>query len=302
MNASPTAIIGLVVGIIGAALLGVFVAGTGDDTALSDTAVATTAVLVASADIGADVQATALTNQQLAVRQVPDSLIPAAAVDDLELLRGQRTLRPIGAGEIITLNQFGFVGLADGGLVVENGYEAISVEASMAPGVEGYIIPGTRVNIYGTMTEVSEDGVTRPFTQMLLGHVDVLAVTRGTLDGQAAPTGDGPASSIVLLLEVRTEDAPVVIFAEQNAQLWYSIANDEDPAPVPVRVQLSDLSPEARAAAIAEAVRLQDARDAEREAATAAAAAAGGDADAAAGADADAAAEADAAGTEATAE
>lgn len=262
MKATPTAIIGLVIGIIGAALLGLFVANSSGD---GGSGGATTPVLVARAEIPPGVDAVDLTPQQLAVAEVPDDVVPAAFVEDMALLDGQLTLRTIGEGEIITFSQFGRTGAVAGGFVVDDGYEAVSVEAALAPGVEGYVTPGSRVNVYATITD-SRTGEARTFTQLVLGHVNVLAVTRGTLDGQAAEVTGQPAGGIVLLLEVRTEDTPLLVFAEQNGALWFSLVNDDDPPPPVVQVDLDALNPAAIEQSIRAAIELQDQRDAEREA------------------------------------
>lgn len=276
MKATPTAIIGLVIGIIGAALLGLFVASSTDsgiDT--SSGSGATVAVLVAAVDLPADVEASALSSEQVRVQQVPEDVVPSTAVTDLALLGPQRTIRPVGAGEIISRSQFGIAGPSAGGFIVEEGYEAVAVEAALPNGVEGYVTPGTRVNVYSTLATTNSDtGTTRTYTQLVMGHVNVLAVTRGLLDGTSQATSGTTPGTIVLVLEVRTEDAPVLIYAEQNGELWYSIVNDDDPAPPVTQIELTDLSPAAREAAIAAAIAEQDARDAARDAADEAASAA----------------------------
>lgn len=261
MRSNTTALLGLVVGLIGAVLVGLFVAnstgGSADDGEAID-------VLVAAMPIPANLPADELSGTQVTTLRVPVAVRPASALTDVALLGGQRTLRPIGEGEILTTTQFGLAGPTAGGLVVEEGYEVMTVEAQLAPGVEGYVTPGDKVNVYATLTVQDAAGGGQPFTQLVLGHLRVLAVTRGTLNGQAAAPAEGTASQIVLLLEVLPEDVPVMIYAQQQGSLYYSIVNDDDPAPAVIRVELDALDAATREAAIAEAIRLQDEREALR--------------------------------------
>lgn len=263
---NKTTIAGVLLGVIGAGLLALFVAqaaGTAE-------AEATVTALVASDDLAPGMGA-----EQIAahVREaaVPASLAPAQRIADLDDLEGQKVVRAVGAGEILTASQFAGSGPTAGGLVVPAGYEAMTLEADPAPGVEGYVTPGSRVNVYSTVADPGGDPASpeagQPYTQLVLGHVDVLAVTRGTLTGESTePQAAAQDGRIILLLQVRPEDAPVLIHAQQNGSLWYTIANPEDPAPSARRVQINDLEPGQRTQAIGEARARQDAERAAREA------------------------------------
>ncbi len=266
MRSNTTAVIGLVVGLIGAILLGLFVARSTDGDVPADAVT----VLVAATDITANTPATSLTAAQVETRDVPGDLRPVTAVDDVAALEGQLAVRTIGRGEILSTTMFAAAGPVAGGVIVEEGYEAISVQADRAPGVEGYVTPGDKVNVYATVIQQAAGELASPFTQLVLGHVRVLAVTPGASDGQAAQVTEGAPTRLTMLLEVRPEDAPVLVFAEQQGSLWYSLVNGDDPAPAVARVQLQDLDPATRQAAIAEAIRLQDAREAATGAETAA--------------------------------
>ncbi len=97
------------------------------------------------------------------------------------------------------------------------------------------------------------------YTQLVLGHVDVLAVTRGTLTGEARDPAEAVADGpIVLLLQLRPEDAPLLIHAQKHGSLWFSLVNEEDAPPDARRVQVDDFDPRQRTKAIREARELQD--------------------------------------------
>lgn len=262
---NKTTIAGVILGVIGAGLLALFVAQAGG----TAEAEATVPALLASDDL-----APGMTAEEVAARsseaEVPASFAPATRVTTLDELAGQKVVRAVGAGEILVASQFSDGGPAAGGLVVPAGYEAMTLEADPAPGVEGYVTPGSRVNIYSTVTNTGGDPAApaagQPYTQLVMGHVDVLAVTRGTLTGESSePSAAGPEGRIILLLQIRPEDAPVLIHAQQNGSLWYTIANPDDPPPSARRVQIGDLEPGQRTQAINEARARQDAERAVEE-------------------------------------
>lgn len=267
MRANRNLLAGLAAGITGAVLLGLFVATSGPATPAD--AAPTLPVLVAGGELPAETRAEGLGG---AIRTVeaPATVVPARALRDLEDVAGQRLVRRVGEGEILTLDQFGSPGPAPGGVIVPAGYEAISLELSPAPGMAGYATPGSKVNVYGVFTEQAvepEAGqlVGRPFTQLVLGHVTVLAVTRGTLTGEAQdPAREAGENHVVLLLQVHPSDIPVLVFAQSQGALWFTLVNDEDPAPSAARVQLDELDPAARSAAIAASVARQREEEAAR--------------------------------------
>lgn len=260
MKGNRTALLGLGLGIAGAILLGLFVAGSTGAASAEETVSAFVVTEALPPDLAAEAVAA-----RVREADVPVSLAPERRITALDDLAGQRVLRTVGVGEVLTLDQFGSAGPAAGGFVVEPGYEAISVEADPAPGGQGYVTPGSKVNVYGVMTDRSGDADTeRAYTQLVLGHVEVLAVTRGTLTGEAVDpaTQAQQQGRIVLLLQVRPQDAPVLVYAQTQGSLWFTIANDEDPAPTSQRVEIDAFDPAARTAEIQAAVTQQDQREA----------------------------------------
>ena len=281
MSSSRLTILGVVLGLAGAALLALFlVSGSGQSSGDQ------VSVLVA-ADGGVPLGTTAdALGELLESREVPADVAPARAVADLAELTGQRVARPIGPGEIITIDQFGQPGPATGGVIVEEGWEAITVSAAPAPGLQGYATPGSLVNLYLTATEpdlVSATGTTapdgsqvispdgqvtqdgRPFTQLVMAHTEVLAVTPGTLTGEAQQTEGGPSG--VFLLKVRAQDVPTLVFAEQQGEIWFTLANENDPVPTAERFFFDGLDPAAIQAALGEARAALDAGRDEADAA-----------------------------------
>ena len=277
MKRNRLALLGIAFGIAGAALLALFVSTSG-----STADVPTAQVLVApDAGIASGSAADGLA-QVAVVREVPVDVVPARAIADPAELAGQRAVRAVGPGEILTTDQFAAPGPAVGGFIVPEGWEAVSVEAAPAPGLQGYATPGSLVNLYLTTTEpapavtdpAAPAAAARTFTQLVMAHTEVLAVTRGTLTGESQQVAEGVAAPGVFLLQVRPADVPALLFAEQQGELWFSLANEEDPAPTAERFYFDGLAPDAVNAAIG-AARAQ--LEADRAAAEAAAAASTGE-------------------------
>lgn len=260
---NKTMIAGAVLGVLGAALLAVFVA----QAAGSAKAEPTVTALVVDQDLAPGMS---IEEVRDLVREddVPESMAPAGRITDLDELQGQKVVRPVGAGEVLTASQFAGAGPVAGGVVVPTGYEAITLEAEPAPGVEGYVTPGSRVNVYATMADSGGDPAAGDsYTQLVLGHVDVLAVTRGTLTGESRDPAEASSdSAIILLLQVRPEDAPLLIHAQKHGSLWFTLVSEDNPPPAAHRVQVGDFDPGHRTQAIGEARARQDEARAKDEA------------------------------------
>lgn len=257
MKANRLALLGVLLGLAGAVLLALFVTTSSDD------ASGETMTVYVAGDAG--ILPGTLAEEVATVaelRDVPVDVVPARALASATDITGQRAARPIGPGEILTADQFSVVGPAAGGVVVPEGWEVISVEASAAPGVEGYATVGSLLNLYytGATPQVSlPDGTVvdqggENFTQLVMAHTEVLAVTRGTLTGEATAVSEqAAAGGLVFLLKVRPEDVPTLVFAEQHGSLWYTLANEADPAPTSERFTFEGLDPAAITQAISEA-------------------------------------------------
>lgn len=260
MKKNKTVLAGGLVALLGAGLLALFVAQAGGR-AGAEEATAKAYVVTESLRAGMVVDEV---RQHVSETLVPQSLAAERRVTDFADIQGKRLSRPVGEGEILHADQFAAAGPLSGGLVVPDGYEAITLEADPAPGVQGYVTPGSRVNVYATMSGADNADPAAPggdaYTQLVLGHLDVLAVTRGNLTGESQPAdGEGPEGRIVLLLQVRPEDAPVLVHAQSQGALWFTLVNPDDAPPSSARIGDGDLDPGRRTQAIHEARSKQDA-------------------------------------------
>lgn len=261
---NKTTLMGAALGLVGAVLLILFVAQAGG--AAGDEA--TTPAYVVTENLEPGMSAEEISGRVEAT-QVPERTAPQQRITDLDDLAGKEIVRTVGVGEVLTATQLAEPGPLSGGVVVPAGYEAVTVEADPAPGVESYVTPGSRVNVYATVSggggapAEGQPAASGPFTQLVLGHVDVLATSRG--DSAGGSQEGGSDGRIVLMLQVRPEDAPVLIHAERQADLWFSLVNPDDPAPTSERVDLGQFEPGARTSAINEARSQQDSDDQTQE-------------------------------------
>lgn len=250
-----TTLVGGLLGALGALLLGVLVLKPDAGAPMATAFVVREALApgMRGDDVRGRVRAT----------EVPGDLLPQRRVRELKDLGDSQVVRAVGPGEVLTLDQFAAAGPVAGGVVVPAGYEAITIEADPAPGVGGYVTPGARVNVYVTVSEQGGGPLAQAapgYTQLVVGHVDVLAVTRGTSTGEAQPVDAQAAQGkVTLLLQVAPTDVPVLIHAQARGPLWFSLVNRHDPAPQARRVGAEALDPGARTAAVAAGRALQDA-------------------------------------------
>lgn len=259
MSLNRTMIAGALLGVLGAALLAVFVVQTSGSTDNEPTVSA----FVVAEDLPAGLSGAQL-GDRVERRELPESLAPARAVRNLDEVADAEVVRPVGVGEVLTRDQLADAGPASGGLVIPDGHEALSVEAAPAPGVQGYVTPGDLVNVYATIEGDRDDagddppaasGDTERFTQLVLGHVKVLAVTRGTLTGESQNPDEAAAEQgIVLLLQLRPDDAPVLVHAERSGELWFSLANADDDPPEATRINVDAFDASQRTDAIRQAI------------------------------------------------
>lgn len=262
MKFNTITIAGVGVGLLGAVLLAMFVVSSGS------AAEETVPAYMVVEDLEPGMSGEEIT-ARVEADDIPERTAPAERVTDLDGLGDKEVIRTVGQGEVLTAHQLAEPGPLAGGVVVPAGYEAITLEAEPAPGVEGYVTPGSRVNVYATLAEGGappppEGEAGGSYTQLVLGHVDVLAVSRGNHAGGSQEEG-GADGRIVLMLQVRPEDAPVLVHAQRQGELWFSLVNPDDPAPSADRVTTGHFEPGRRTSEINEARSQQDSDDQTQE-------------------------------------
>jgi pilus assembly protein CpaB len=183
-------ILALITGLVAAIL--VFVGlnqGGGSDNANTESAVTTSAVVVAKSDIAAG---TTITADMLKVIEVPDSLLVRNAFSDTQRAVGETARYPIAAGEQLTLARVGPKIEGDGlNFVVPEGKRGIAVKVDEITGVGGLILPGDRVDVIAVIREQS---AVNDRVVTVLQDVEVLAVAQSALEPVPAAADNDAAT------------------------------------------------------------------------------------------------------------
>lgn len=153
-------------------------------------------------------------------RSIPLAFVAEGAVTDLDQLAGLVTTATLLPGEQVLAARFatpeGFAG-AGGTVPVPEGMQEISVPIDASRVAGGRIAPGDVIGVFVTMGEGAESPAQ---TRLVLDRVLVTAVS-----------GAEQSGTVVLNLAVSERDAQTIVFAAENARLWFSKQNDAtDPA------------------------------------------------------------------------
>jgi Flp pilus assembly protein CpaB len=204
-----TIVLGIVLALLGAGVAVAATRGSND----SGSGGATTSVVVATKPITAG---SAVAADALAVRPVAKNAVPADAVRSLAALAGQVALYDVSANQVVTARMFGVQAVAAaGGVQLPKGKKAIGVELGFAPGGLRYVVPGDRIDVYGS--QKAGDTVR---TTLLLSDVQVIATTPGA--GTGAPTAvQAGTGNLDFLLAVDEAQAVKLVNAQAAQQSLY---------------------------------------------------------------------------------
>ena len=181
----------------------------------------------------------------------PRVTIPEGAVSSLDQIAGLVAEDRILADEVIINRRWVDSDQVRDVLEIPEGLEALSVEVAIPSGVAGFIRQGDRVSLIVTVEEpgetvTEEDGsITQEpgevRSQYLLQGVQVLAV------GQRVSTQEGDdgveetGSQVLLTVALEPEEAEQMVFAIENASLYFTLLpEDAEPVETPGRT-LTDL-------------------------------------------------------------
>ncbi len=169
-------------------------------------------------------------------RNLPRSAVPEGAVSSLDQIAGLVAQERILADEVLLLARWADPAAIATDMEIPDGFEALSVQVDIPPGVAGFIRAGDRVSVIATVqepvatTEEPDGTVTEEpgevLTQYLLQGVEVLAVGQ-RVTTEAGDDGVSEASDAVLLtVALEPVDAERLVFAIQNASLHFTLLPD----------------------------------------------------------------------------
>lgn len=156
----------------------------------------TVTVYVASKSIDA---AAGLTEQMIAAKQVPASLVPPECFNDKKALIGRVTKMPIAMGVPVTRTMLAPPG-ATPGLTsqIPAGHRAVSVKVTEETAVAGFITPGSRVDVFVIDARPGQQG--QMTSRLVLSNVEVGAVGQSLSTVGDGKKGTNVAKTVTLFL------------------------------------------------------------------------------------------------------
>ena len=207
-------------------------------------------VFVAEGPIPAGTEAGEASDAGLIARDTaPRGNVPVGAITDLGQIEGLVAVERVLTGEILLRERWGTTEEIGVGFEIPEGFEAIAVEVGIPPGVAGFIRGGDRVSLIATIeapgdtvtdadgTVTEEPGEVR--SEYLLQSIEVLEVGQRTT--QAEDEQGAPQGTVLMTVALQPEDAERLVFAIENASLYFTLLpEDAEPQDTPGRT-LEDL-------------------------------------------------------------
>lgn len=181
-------------------------------------------VVVATAEIevGAKIAA-----EQLALAPIPNGSAPEGAYRTIDQVAGRVALIPIGIREPITDNKLAPEGEGAGlGVLIPEGYRAMTVKVDDVVGVSGFVQPGSFVDVVAVITPPAQQAASQgPISKIVLQNIKVLASGPkiDSPENQREPTHVG---AVTLL--VTPEQAEKLVLATNEGKLQLVMRNYTD--------------------------------------------------------------------------
>jgi Flp pilus assembly protein CpaB len=183
-------------------------------------------VVVASGDVApGELADDLIADGRLRTEEIDASNLVPGAIGSLNQLAGAVFTQGFSADQQIT----------SGGLQLQpprtfeipEGFDAVALQLEFVSGVAGYVNPGDRINLYGTIGGRAE---------LVLTNVEVLDVDlsipprRGTTapEGQAAPAR-AAAGAVTYLVALRPDDVEKAVYISEFQGMYASLVREEAP-------------------------------------------------------------------------
>lgn len=203
-------------------------------------------VFFATQDVPAGISAQQATEAGVIDRENrPRRAVPSGALTSLNQIDGLVALERVLQGEVLVVGRWGDAVAAQNQLEIPEGFEAVSVQVGLPPGVAGFVQGGDRVSLVahvsgaGQGAEGEDEGVEvadESRSQYLLQDVAVLSVGQRvtTADGEEA-TQEG-SSGILMTVALEPQDIEKLVFAINEASLYFTLLpEDAEPQDTPGR-------------------------------------------------------------------
>jgi pilus assembly protein CpaB len=191
------------------------------------------AVVVAS-DMGAGDR---LPEAALAARSVPERFLASDAVlpEEAASVLGQRLLRPLKAGEVLTRSSLEAPAAASIASLVEPGERALTISVDESASAAGLLAPGDAIDLLLVLREEGDAAAgaagNSPRVLPLLEAVPVIATGRAMRRRSAGETAAEPEASFgTITLRMRPEQAERVLLAQKLGELSVAVRPPGEPA------------------------------------------------------------------------
>jgi pilus assembly protein CpaB len=171
-------------------------------------------------------------------KTVTESSTVDNALSSLARYQDLVTQTTIISGQQLSLNMLGDQPLASAALPVEEGDIAASFDFTNSGRVAGFVEPGSRVVVFGTLQGSGGEQV----TGVLLGDAKVLAVGPVSgLEGSESANSEKDLPRTVLTLSVSDVDAARLILASENGSLYLGLRDDKSDVSTDTEVSQENL-------------------------------------------------------------
>lgn len=181
-----------------------------------------------------------LTAEDVKLVDWPGNVVPENYSTSVEEVLGRGIITPVTMNEPLLSGKMALKE-AGGGLpiVITEGMRAVSVKVNEVVQVAGFVMPGTRVDVFVTI-DPPEGRSGGKITKLVLEDVTVLTVNQIV---QNTPNGEPVTASVATVL-VTPEDAEKLIFAAEQGKIQLGLRNTLDLDSVTTEgVQVRDLIP-----------------------------------------------------------
>jgi len=165
-----------------------------------------------------------------------NSALPQGAYSSKEQVVNKVAMNKFYPDEIITEKRISeYLGGSTLSALITKEYRAISVRVDDVVGVAGFILPGNKIDILSTRMDRSTNKAT---TRTLLQNIKVLAV-----DQEASQEKEKPAIVRAVTLELRPDQAEIMVQAMQEGTIQLTLRNPLDSVVEDTVVEVAKVQP-----------------------------------------------------------
>ena len=160
---------------------------------------------------------------------MPRKSVPEGALTSLDQVGTQTLVSDVFAGEVMLKAKFADQTARTGELLIPKDKLAVSVELGDPQRVAGFVVPGSEVAIFVTITPTANEGggEAEQLTRLLLPRTSVIAVGPATLRPQAADAkkddSEEAVATAVMTLAVTQPEAERLVHGVQTGELYLAL-------------------------------------------------------------------------------